>query len=226
MANPVSVPNTFTAATDAVAAEVNANFDSLVDYINDNMVTDDGTVSIGGTQTVNNLIVSGTLTAQGNLNVDGTLKGDVVASNGTSVVLSNGTNGSNATFKGDILNASGTVIVDVSAASFAGDITGNANTANTLANGRLIDITGVTATAQSFNGGSNISIPITAVPATLLTGTVAEERIHDDIARKSEVYGFGPSSAATYNITTGSGSGTPSSSVHPSPQDGDIHIWY
>ena len=37
MANPVSVPNSFTAGTDAVAAEVNANFTSLVDYINDNM---------------------------------------------------------------------------------------------------------------------------------------------------------------------------------------------
>lgn len=220
MANPVSVPNTFTAATDAVAAEVNANFDSLVDYINDNMVTDDGTVSINGTQTVNNLIVSGTLTAQGNLDVDGTLKGDVVASNGTSIVLSNGTNGSNATFKGDILDANGTVIVDVSAASFAGDITGNANTANTLANGRLIDITGVTATAQSFNGGGDISIPITAVPATLLTGTVAEERIHDDIARKSEVYGYEDDNTG-FKISASTGSGTPTGG-----SNGDIHIYY
>lgn len=222
MANPVSVPNTFTAATDAVAAEVNANFDSLVDYINDNMVTDDGTVSINGTQTVNNLIVSGTLTAQGNLNVDGTFKGDVVASNGTSVVLSNGTNGSNATFKGDILDASGTVIVDVSAASFAGDITGNANTANTLANGRLIDITGLTATAASFNGSTNIEIDVTDVPASLLSGTVAESLIDSDIARKSEVYGYEDNSTG-FKISADNGTGAPSNSVGG---NGDIYIRY
>ena len=180
MANPVSVPNTFTAATDAVAAEVNANFDSLVDYINDHMVTDDGTVSIGGTQTVNNLIVSGTLTAQGNLNVDGTLKGDVVASNGTSVVLSNGTDGSNATFKGDIQNASGTTIVDVSAATFAG----NASTATKLAATKNIDVTGVTATAAAFDGSANVDIEVTEVPSSLLTGTIDVARVPDLAASK------------------------------------------
>ena len=72
MASPVSVPNTFTAATDAVAAEVNANFTSLVDYINNNMVHSDGTVNITGTQSVNNLTVTGTLT------------GDITGSSGSS----------------------------------------------------------------------------------------------------------------------------------------------
>jgi len=168
MANPVSVPNVFVAATDAVAAEVNANFDSLVDYINDNMVTDDGTVSISGTQTVNNLIVEGTLTAQGNLDVDGTLKGDVVASDGSSIVLSNGTNGSNATFKGDILNASGTVIVDVSAATFNGNATtsssttGNAATASKWLTARTLTVDGDMTGSVSIDGDANVTLTLAA----------------------------------------------------------------
>ena len=167
MANPVSVPNVFVAATDAVAAEVNANFNSLVDYINDHMVTDDGTVEIGGTQTVTNLIVSGTLTAQGNLDVDGTLKGDVVASNGTSVVLSNGTNGSNATFKGDILDASGTTIVDVSAATFAGNATtsssttGNAATASEWLTARTLTLSGDVTGNVSIDGSQDVTLTTT-----------------------------------------------------------------
>lgn len=148
MANPVSVPNSFTAGTDAVAAEVNANFTSLVDYINDNMVTDDGAVNITGTQTVNNLTVAGTLTAQGNLDVDGTLKGDVVANDGSSIVLSNGTNGSDATFKGDILNASGTTILDVSAATFAG----NATTATKWASPTTLTVNGDMTGSVVFDG--------------------------------------------------------------------------
>lgn len=49
---------------------------------------------------------------------------------------------------------------------------GNAGTATKLATARTIGLSGVTATAQSFNGAANITIPITAVPATLLTGNV------------------------------------------------------
>lgn len=167
MANPVSVPNVFVAATDAVAAEVNANFNSLVDYINDHMVTDDGNVEIGGTQTITNLIVSGTLTAQGNLDVDGTLKGDVVASNGTSIVLSNGTNGSNATFKGDILDASGTTIVDVSAATFAGNATtsssttGNAATASEWLTARTLTLSGDVTGDISIDGSQDVTLTTT-----------------------------------------------------------------
>lgn len=48
-----------------------------------------------------------------------------------------------------------------------------ANSAATLSTPRNIGLSGVTATAQSFNGSSNITIPITAVPASLLTGTIA-----------------------------------------------------
>ena len=217
-----SVPNTFVAASDAVAAEVNANFDSLVDYINNNVVWTSGSREITGTQTINSLVVSNTLTVNGNLAVDADITGQIVASNGTSIVLDNGTNGSDATFKGDIQNASGTTIVDVSAASFAGDITGNADTANTLANSRLIDITGLTATAASFNGSTNIEIDVTDVPAGLLSGTVAESLIDSDIARKSEVYGYEDDNTG-FKISADDGTGAPSDSVGG---DGDIYIRY
>jgi len=163
-----SIPNPFTAGTDAVAAEVNANFESLRDYINNNVVWTSGERPITGTQTISSLVVSNTLTVNGNLNVDADITGQIVASNGTSIVLDNGTNGSDATFKGDIQNASGTTIVDVSAATFAG----NASTATKLAATKNIDVTGVTATAAAFDGSANVEIEVTAVPSSLLTGTI------------------------------------------------------
>lgn len=61
--------------------------------------------------------------------------------------------------------------------------TGNAGTATKLATARTIGLSGVTATAQSFNGSANITIPITAVPANLITGNVhaytAERAVYD-----------------------------------------------
>lgn len=81
-----------------------------------------------------------------------------------------------------------------------------------------------TVIADAFSGpggsitnlsGSNIS-----------SGTVSASYIDSSIARYNQVYGFGTGSSATYNITTAAGSGTPSNTIHPSPQDGDIHIWY
>lgn len=50
---------------------------------------------------------------------------------------------------------------------------GNAASATKLATARTIGVSGVTGTAQSFNGTANIVIPITAVPASLLTGKTA-----------------------------------------------------
>lgn len=55
--------------------------------------------------------------------------------------------------------------------------TGNAATATKFATARTIGLSGVTATAKSFDGTANIVIPITAVPASLLTGTVASDRL-------------------------------------------------
>lgn len=48
--------------------------------------------------------------------------------------------------------------------------TSNVDSATKLATARTIGVSGVTGTAQSFNGTKNIVIPITAVPASLLTG--------------------------------------------------------
>lgn len=177
MANPVSVPNTFVAATDAVAAEVNANFTSLVNYINNNMVHDDGTVAITGTQTVNNLIVQGTLTAEGNLNVDGDIKGDVIASNGTTKVLDNGTNGTDAWFAGDVRNASAATIVDVSAAQFNGNAstatttTGNAATATGWASNLTINLGTDLSGSVTFNGDEGT--------VTLNASVVNDSHTHD-----------------------------------------------
>lgn len=56
---------------------------------------------------------------------------------------------------------------------FTGALKGNADTATTLQTSRSIGVSGVTGTAQSFNGSKDIVIPITAVPATLLTNKSA-----------------------------------------------------
>ena len=55
-------------------------------------------------------------------------------------------------------------------------INANAASASKLNTPVTIGLSGVTATATSFDGSTNISIPVTAVPASLLTGTI-------DIAR-------------------------------------------
>lgn len=49
-------------------------------------------------------------------------------------------------------------------------ITSNVASATKLYTARTIGVSGVTGTAQSFDGSKNIVIPITAVPASLLTG--------------------------------------------------------
>lgn len=55
----------------------------------------------------------------------------------------------------------------------ASDITGNAATATILQNTRTIAISGgATGTATSFNGSTNISIPVTALDASVLSGIV------------------------------------------------------
>lgn len=49
-------------------------------------------------------------------------------------------------------------------------LSNNVATATKLETARTIGVSGVTGTAQSFDGSKNIVIPITAVPASLLTG--------------------------------------------------------
>jgi hypothetical protein len=72
----------------------------------------------------------------------------------------------------------------ITESDISGNISGNkisgavaeatlAASATKLATARNIGLSGVTATAQSFNGSAAVTIPITAIPASLLTGTVA-----------------------------------------------------
>lgn len=55
--------------------------------------------------------------------------------------------------------------------------TGNAATATKLATARTIAISGATAASVAFDGTANIGLVVTAVDATLLTGTIAAARI-------------------------------------------------
>lgn len=81
-----------------------------------------------------------------------------------------------------------------------------------------------TMVANTFSGSG---ASLTDLNGSNITGgLVPDNKIAGTIARYSQVYGFGTGSSAEYNITTGSGSGTPSSTDHPSPNNGDIHIWY
>ena len=83
------------------------------------------------------------------------------------------------TFAGNLVgNVTGNVTGNVSGTS--GSTTGNAATATKLASAVNIGLSGgVTATAQSFNGSSAISIPVTAVNANILTQTVGDYLILD-----------------------------------------------
>lgn len=71
------------------------------------------------------------------------------------------------------------------------DLPLEAETAVKLKTKRVIRLSGVTSTAQNFDGSADITIPVTAVPATLLTGTAA-------INTSGEA-----GSAKNYNTSTG-----------------------
>lgn len=82
-------------------------------------------------------------------------------------------------------NASG--IVNTAAQTFGGvktfadgivgDLTGNADTATKLATARSIGLAGIVANAVSFDGSANVTLAVTAVPASLLTGTISTARL-------------------------------------------------
>ncbi|MCD7935971.1 MAG: hypothetical protein LUG98_03855 [Tannerellaceae bacterium] len=73
---------------------------------------------------------------------------------------------------GNLSNAANiTATGTVTAPTFAGALTGNATSATRLQTARKIGLTGVTATAQDFNGEKDINLNVTAIPGTLLTGS-------------------------------------------------------
>ena len=57
----------------------------------------------------------------------------------------------------------------ITAPSFIGSLTGNADTATKLETARTIGVSGVVGVEQSFDGTKNIVIPITSVSASLIT---------------------------------------------------------
>jgi hypothetical protein len=73
---------------------------------------------------------------------------------------------------GNDLASAGT-LGDIEAATFYGELSGNASTATTLKTSRNISISGgATASGVSFNGSSAITLNVTALDASKLTGTV------------------------------------------------------
>ena len=66
---------------------------------------------------------------------------------------------------------------NIYATTFTGTLSGNASTATKLAAPVNIGITGLTATAASFDGSKAVDIAVTAIPASLLTGTIDVARL-------------------------------------------------
>lgn len=105
---------------------------------------------------------AGTITAAITGNVTGDLTGDVYASNGTSKILDNGTDGTDATFTGAV----------------TGTVSGNAGTATALASAQNFSITGdVTAAAVSFDGTGAV-----ALSAAITADTIVNADIKSDAA--------------------------------------------
>ena len=87
-------------------------------------------------------------------------------------------------------------------------ITGNAGTATKLKSAVTIGLSGVTATAQDFDGSEDVTIPITAVPASIVSGlaTVATSGKYSDLSGLPTIYGPSsttPKAAGTAAVGTG-----------------------
>lgn len=68
--------------------------------------------------------------------------------------------------------ASITGLTSVTATSFIGALSGNASTATRLATAINLNISGVTATAASFDGSADATIAITSIPMSLISGAI------------------------------------------------------
>jgi hypothetical protein len=105
--------------------------------------------------TINSEVVTGSVGTIA-ANIEGDLVGDIYASNGTSKILENGTNGTDATF------------------------TGLASQATKLATSRDFSLTGqVTASAVGFDGTGNVALSA-ALDVSAITGQTAETSIASD----------------------------------------------
>lgn len=155
--------------------------------------------------------VTGNLTG----NVTGDLTGDIYASDGTSKVLENGTDGTNATFTG---NVSGDLTGDVTGnvtGNVTGDLTGNADTATALETARTIggvsfdgtaniDLPGVNTTGNQDTSGNAATATALETARTIeLTGDVAGSASFDGTANASIAVTISADSVALGTDTTG-----------------------
>ena len=126
-----------------------------------------GSVSIDGSSnvTLNGVVTGAEATS---------LTGDVFASNGTSKVLENGTDGTNATFTGDVTGDLTGNTTGIHTGNVTGDLTGNAATASKWAIARTITLGGDLSGSVSIDGSSNVTLNgvVTGAEATSLTGDV------------------------------------------------------
>lgn len=174
--------STFAAGEAIIASDMNTNFTNVEGLINDVL---EGNESFTGLQATNTasfaaLTATGTVTAgafstTGNATAAtfiGAVTGDVTGRADTATALHTARTIGGVSFNG-------TANINLPGVNTAGnqDTSGNAATATKLAATKTIDITGVTATATAFDGSANISIPITAVPTSLLTGTIDADEL-------------------------------------------------
>lgn len=101
-------------------------------------------------------------------------------------------------------------------------ISGNAGTASALKTARSIGISGgITATAATFDGSKDVSINVTGVPASIVSGlgTVATSNSYNDLDNKPTIYGLaGTTDTPKENGTAAVGTATRSARadhVHP-----------
>ena len=102
------------------------------------------------------------------------------------------------------------------------NVSGNAGTATTLKTARSIGISGgITATAATFDGSKDVSINVTGIPASIVSGlgTVATSNSYTDLDNKPTIYGLaGTADTPAANGTAAVGIATRSARadhVHP-----------
>lgn len=139
--------------------------------------------------------------ANTNRNISDAVDAKLPLTGGTVTGLTRFTAGINSTS-----TATGTLIVtggvgvsgDIYASNVYATLKGNADTASRLETARTIALSGgVTGTATAFQGNANITIPVTAVSAAYLTGTI-------NAARLSGTYNINISGNAETATTTNS----------------------
>lgn len=176
-AGSVAISSSFTLAADTGTADAFNNGETLTfvgtDPVQTAVSNNTITISVDNATTTTKGIASFSAT---NFDVSGgavSIKAGGIAN--ANLVNSSLTIGSTSVALG-ATTASLAGLTSVAATTFTGALTGNASTATTLQTARSIAISGpITGTATSFNGSSDITIPVTALDVghANVTGTLA-----------------------------------------------------